>query len=116
MTARTSQLTIEPRPNQVAVVRLAGNLDLVAASDIRKELAQAVAAGHSRLVLDLSGVAFIDSTGLSSLISGLKNARLAGGDLRIAQPSAQVKTILELTMLTRVLRPYATVEEALIGY
>ncbi|MCA1726074.1 MAG: anti-anti-sigma factor, partial [Thermomicrobia bacterium] len=46
----------------------------------------------------------------------LKAARVAGGDLRIAQPSKQVVSVLALTMLDRVLRTYATVADALIGY
>ena len=55
----------------------------------------------------------MDSTGLGALISGLKMARLAGGDLRIAEAGEQARMILELTTLDKVIKPYATVEEAL---
>ncbi|MGN6809497.1 MAG: STAS domain-containing protein, partial [Thermomicrobiales bacterium] len=79
-------------------------------------LSGAVAAGHQRLVVDLADVEFIDSTGLGSLVSGLKASRLAGGDLRLARPPEQARTILQLTTLDRVLRPYDTAEEALAGY
>ena len=60
----------------------------------------------TRVVVDLSAVEFIDSSGLGALISGLKVARQAGGDLRIAAPTRQVITVLELTNLNRVLRAH----------
>ena len=48
--------------------------------------------------------------------SALKTARMAGGDLRLAGATAQALTILQLTTLDRVLKPYKTTKEALAGY
>ena len=103
------------RHGGAAVVRLNGRLDLLSAADVKGRLAQVVALGDRRVVVDLKEVPFVDSSGLGALIGGLKAARQAGGDLRIARPAQQAQTILELTTLNRVLRPYATVEEALAG-
>lgn len=110
------QVTIDRQAGVTAVVHLTGQLDALSAPYVRSEFANAVAAGHSRLVVDLSNVGFVDSSGLGSLISGLKAARTAGGDLRLAQPSKQVRALLTLTMLERVLRSYPTVADALSGY
>ena len=74
-----------------------------------------VAARHPRPVADLAEVEFIDSTGLGRLVSGLKATRMAGGDPRLARPVEQARTIPKLTTLDRVLKPYATTEEALAG-
>ena len=110
------ELIVEvPRPG-VAVIKASGRLDLLTASDAKQKLAEMVTSGHHRLVVDLSHVASMDSSGLSALISGLKAARLASGDLRIACPSPPVRVVLELTRLDRVLYPYATLEEALADY
>ncbi len=109
-------VTVDIRPGGEAVVQLAGRLDLLAAATVKQRLSQAVADGHRRLVVDLGGVTFIDSSGLGALIGGLKAARLAGGNLRIARPGSQVRLTLELTTLDQVLHPYATVEEALADY
>jgi anti-anti-sigma factor len=98
------------------VVTPRGRLDLLSAADFKARLAQAVADGGKRIVVDLGEVTFVDSSGLGALIGGLKAARQAGGDLRIARPAEQARTILELTTLNRVLRPYATIEEALAGF
>ena len=110
------RVTVDAQPGGAAVLHLVGRLDLVSATAVKRHLAEAVAAGHRRLVADLAEVPFIDSTGLASLIGGLKAARLAGGDLRIARANDQARVILRLTKLDRVLRPYPTVEEALAGY
>ena len=104
------------RQDAAAIVRLNGRLDLLSAADLKGRLGQVVADGARRVVVDLGDVSFVDSSGLGALIGGLKAARQAGGDLRLARPAEQARTILELTTLNRVLRPYATVEEALAGF
>ncbi len=100
----------------VAVVRLAGRFDLLSAANVKQQLTQLVTQGQRRLVVDLKDVTFIDSSGLGALIGGLKAARQGSGDLRIARPNPQARVILELTTLQRVLKPYASLEEALAGY
>ena len=70
----------------VVVVRPTGRLNMTAARMLREELHAIVESGGTRVVVDLSGIEFIDSSGLGALLSGLKAARQAGGDLRIAAP------------------------------
>ncbi|MFC8042899.1 STAS domain-containing protein [Nocardia sp. NPDC057353] len=94
------------------VVRPEGRLDMVAAPDLRKTLHALADGSAPRVVVDLGGTEFIDSSGLGALISGLKAARQAGGDLRIAAPSTQVRTVLALTKLDRVLRSYPSADTA----
>ncbi len=110
------QCSVDVQAGSGTVVRLSGRLDLISAAEVKQRLADAVAAGHRRLIVDLADVPFIDSSGLGALISGLKAARRAGGDLRIARPTEQARVVLELTTLERVLRPYSSIEEALTGY
>lgn len=110
------EVAIEPRSSGTALVRLVGRLDLATCGSVREQLADAVQHGHRNLVLDLEQVSFMDSSGLGTLIGGLKMARLAGGDLRIARPAEQTAMILELTSLNRVLVTYTSIEEALTGF
>ncbi len=107
---------IEPAVQSVPFLRLQGRLDAAAAPGLLARLNGAISDGQRQLVVDLADVPFIDSTGLGSLVSGLKATRLAGGVLRLARPGEQARTILQLTTLDRVLKPYATTEEALAGY
>lgn len=90
-----------------------GRLNMVAAPRLRVLVGQTVRDGQSRIVLDLAETAFMDSSGLGALIAGLKAARQAGGDLRIAAPTEQVAMVLQVSNLDRVLRPYGSVQEAL---
>lgn len=96
----------------VAVLKLEGKLNMVAASQLRQEVQSAVTAGNNKVAIDLTAVDFIDSSGLGALINGLKSARQAGGDLRIANPCEQVQLVLELTNVNRVLKSYEDAEIA----
>lgn len=96
-----------------AVVRAVGRLNMVAAPALRELVDRVVAEGRSHVVVDLSGTTFVDSSGLGALIAGLKSTRAAGGDLRVAGATTPVLSVLRLTNLDRVLRPYPAVADAL---
>jgi anti-anti-sigma factor len=97
---------------QAGVLHVQGRLTMAAAGELKAAVDREVAAGRSLVVVDLAGTTFLDSSGLGALVGGLRSARAAGGDLRIAGVGAQVRTVLELTTMDRVLRPYDTVEDA----
>lgn len=63
-------------------------------------------------MVDLSAVPATDSSGLGALIDGLKAARQAGGDLRLAAVNQHLRSALELTNLDRVLKSFDTAEQA----
>lgn len=96
----------------VAVVRGVGRLNMVSAPHLREAVAGAIADRRPRVVVDLSGVEFMDSSGLGALVGCLKTTRQAGGDLRIAAPSDQVTMVLQLSNLDRILTSYANAEAA----
>jgi len=98
------------------VLRPEGRLNMVAAPRLRSAIERMVDDGSTRIVLDLSDVTFIDSSGLGAVIGGLKRARQGGGDLRIARAGEQVMTVMRLTNLDRVLRPHETVQHAADGW
>lgn len=98
--------------DNVGVVVPRGRLNMVAARSLRDLLTDLVGSGTNRIVVDLAETTFLDSSGLGALIAGLKSARQAGGDLRIARPVPSVQAVFELTNLDQVLRARASVEEA----
>ena len=104
--------TVQDLGQGTAVVRGAGRLNMVSAGQLRELVASTVAGGLAKIVVDLAAVDFIDSSGLGALVNGLKTARQAGGDLRIAAPNDQVKLVLQLTNMERVLTSYPTAESA----
>lgn len=106
------ELDIDHRGDGVAVVRPRGRLNMVAARSLKKTLATLVGEGRTRIVVDLAETSFLDSSGLGALIGGLKSARQAGGDLRIARPTPEVLTVFQLTNMDKVLRPRPDVDSA----
>jgi anti-sigma B factor antagonist len=98
-----------------AVLHPEGRLDLQSAKGFRDAVTELVAGGRARQVVDLSGIGFIDSSGLGGLIAALKSCRQAGGDLRITGVGEQVATVLELTQMHRVLATHPSVDAALEG-
>ena len=112
----TMKTVFAPQADGRGVVRITGRLDFTSAPKARDQFATAIAGGHRKLVVDLGKVGFVDSAGLGSLIGGMRAARLAGGDLRIANPSEQVKMLLSLTSLDQVIKVHPTIEEAVGGF
>lgn len=76
--------------------RLKGELDMATADDL-SEVLRAAAGRDEPLVLDLSGVSFIDSSGLRVLLEGAELSR-GSGSLVIARPSAQVRRLLDISI------------------
>jgi anti-sigma B factor antagonist len=83
-------------------VRLLGELDMSTAPQLREELLRLVSDGATTVTVDLSELAFVDSTGLSVLITGLKRLRQQGGDLALRSPTPGTRRVLEITGLTEV--------------
>lgn len=96
----------------VGVVTPKGRLNMVSARRLKELLADLVKSGTIRIVVDMAETTFLDSSGLGALIAGLKSARQAGGDLRVARPTPSVMTVFELTNLDKVLRARDSVEGA----
>ena len=105
------QFEVEQGPG-FARVAGTGRLNMVGAPALREVVAGVVAGGSTRVVVDLGGTEFMDSSGLGALIGCLKLARQAGGDLRIANVRPQVRMVLELTSMHRVLTAYEAADAA----
>jgi anti-sigma B factor antagonist len=111
-------LDVQSRQTEKGVTVLApsGRLDVAGAPALKDAVSEVVKGGQPRLIIDLEGVSFVDSTGLGSVIAALKLVRSSKGDLRLAAPNQQVRVVLELTTLDRVFPYYATVEDALTDF
>ena len=101
--------------SSATVVEVAGEIDLYSAPGLRAELGRAVETSDSapRIVVDLSGVTFLDSTGVGVLVGALKGAREAGGQLALCSAQARVRRVFEITGLIGALPLFDARGEAL---
>ncbi len=84
----------------VIVLSVKGTVDLASAPSLRTELEQRLTHASPKLVVDLSGVEYIDSYGLGVLVEAMRRARHAEGELRLCAPRPEVRAILDMTGLS----------------
>ncbi len=115
--SETHRLQVESRPvtDGVAVVELRGEADLHTAPVLRHALDGAIESGAGTLVVDLTGVTFVDSMMLGVLLGATRRLRPRGTEMRIVVDDPHVRRIFELTLLDRVLALYPSLELALEG-
>lgn len=94
------------------VVEVRGEVDVYTAARLRERLIEVIGGGAGSVVVDLSRVDFLDSTGLGVLVGALKRLRLAGGELALVCASEKLLKIFRITALDRVFRLYDTVAAA----
>ena len=87
-------------------------LDAAAVDDFKKEFRQVLETSAAGVVVDLSRTLFIDSAGLGALVSLLKGCKQHDKRLAMASPTAQIRQIIELTRLHRLLDIYEGVDAA----
>ncbi|WP_285777562.1 STAS domain-containing protein [Microtetraspora sp. NBRC 13810] len=96
-----------------AIVAVAGEIDLYTAPRLQAEFTRLLEDGPARVVIDMSGVDFCDSTGMNVLLSALKRLKERGGALEVAAPRPAVRKILQVTGLDSVFIVHETVPEEL---
>ncbi|HEY2237518.1 MAG TPA: STAS domain-containing protein [Streptosporangiaceae bacterium] len=109
------RLDVESRGDGRAVLRIAGEVDVYTAPQIREQVQDLAAKGTVHLIADLGQVEFIDSSGLGALIGGLRRVREDDGSLVLVIPTRRVLRVFQLTGLTRAFAIYDDLDDALSG-
>lgn len=92
-----------------------GDVDMARSPIMRKAIAEALKAGSAKVVLDLSGVPYMDSSGLATMVEALQNARKGQTPLKLCGLTVRVKSILEIARLNTVFTIFENREQALQG-
>lgn len=101
------------RVEGAAILHVAGSVDASSVQGLRSALFELVDEGHRRVVLDLSDVLFLDSSGLGAVVSTYARLRDAGNAFAVACPNDLVFRVFRLTGLDDALTICSTVEAAL---
>ncbi|MCJ7701853.1 MAG: STAS domain-containing protein [Anaerolineales bacterium] len=100
----------------VKILKLSGRFETHTAPQVRQWFDETTLLKPASLVVNMEEVSFIDSTGLSSLIHGMKRAREMNGDLRLCGLRQSVRMILELTRLDKVFEIFISEDEAVHSF
>jgi len=104
---------IQTEQQSVMILAITGDVDLGTSADLRRVIMGHIAAGQG-VILDLSDVIYMDSSGIAALVEGYQNARRQSLGFGLATVSDGVGRVLKLARLDTVFALYDTVEEALM--
>jgi len=110
MAKQSNAILATERPN---VLPLEGEIDLHVSPRVAISLAQMTQKKPKQIVVDLSRVTYIDSSGLAALIEGLQNVEEHGGKFALAGLQENVRSIFEIARLDQVFRIFPDVDAAL---
>ena len=100
----------------VTLVVPKGDLDMGTADQMKRTLSDLIEKGQSKLVMDLTGVAYVDSSGLGALVAAMKQARAVGGNLKLCGLQEDVRSIFEMTRLIKVMAVHSDRQEAVASW
>jgi anti-sigma B factor antagonist len=98
---------------QAQIFVLHGSLDISTSPTVRAALVEAADRGQHEIVVDLSNLEFLDSTGLGALIGAHKRAKDNGGRVRLVVQEGQILRLLRITGLLGIFPVYTSLEGAL---
>jgi len=109
------ELSVEPSGDVAVVGLFVDELDAGNTAEFKQQMAP-ILAEHQKIVIDLSAVRFIDSSGLGAMLSCLRQLSPKGGDLKLCGLSRPVRAAFELVRLHRVLDLHTTRAQAVAAF
>jgi anti-sigma B factor antagonist len=100
----------------IDVVTLPQRLIMANASETRGELKKIIEAGDGRMVIDLSGTEYMDSSGLAAIVSALQAARTKKGDVYLARMNDTLRALFELTQLHKICQIFDDTDSAVAAF
>ena len=98
--------------SEVAVLSVTGEVDIYTAQALDERLVEVINSGRTKVVMDLTGVGFMDSTGLGVVVKTLKRVRELGGSLGLVVTDDRIHKVFRITGLDRALDLHGSVPDA----
>lgn len=102
--------------NGVTAYEIKGDIDINTSPDIRDAFEKGVKGKAMKVLVNLNGVSYVDSSGLATLVEMLKKTRMYGGKLRISNLAPKVKSLFEITKLEKLFEIFETAEDAIAEF
>lgn len=98
---------------EITVLTVDGEINFNSSPDFRKAFLKVLESKAQRVVVNLAGVAYVDSSGLATLVEAHQKIKNSGGRLRLANLTGKVKSLFEITKLEKLFEIFPTEDEAL---
>jgi anti-anti-sigma factor len=108
-----TEVTLE---KQSTIVVVTGTVDALTAPDLAKILGKEIADGRVNLIVDITGVEFMSSAGLRTLLVGVKESRSNGGDLRIVSTNPGIDKVLKMSGFHSIAKVFPSQAEAVASF
>lgn len=102
--------------NQIKILELSGRFDISTADTVREWIDDVTTTKPAMVVVNMEHVHFVDSTGLSTLVHGMKRSQSLEGDLHICGLQQSVRIIFELTRLDGYFNIFGNESEAVSAF
>ncbi len=98
---------------KVQVIACTGRMDAQVSGLVKERIQELLEQGATRLVVDMEGLEFLDSSGLGALVSCLRRVKEKKGEIKLAGLRPEVRSIFEITRVSRLFHICDTLPEAL---
>ncbi len=103
----------DKKVGDAVVLVVEGEINFNSSPDFRKAFLKVLDSKAQKAVINLAGVAYVDSSGLATLVEAHQKIKNIGGRLKLASLTPKVKSLFEMTKLEKLFEIYATEEDAL---
>jgi anti-sigma B factor antagonist len=102
--------------NGIVSYEIKGDIDINSSPEIRDSFEKVLKNKAMKVLVNLNGVSYVDSSGLATLVEMLKKTRSYGGKLRISNLEPKVKSLFEITKLEKLFEIFETAEDAIAEF
>jgi anti-sigma B factor antagonist len=107
---------LEKKSNDIQIITLGGRMDAYSSNDVERQLNSLIEANQVKIILNLTGLEYISSSGLRVLLAALKKSRKASGDIRLAGMRPYVKEVFDIAGFTQLFKIFDQEEAAIDSF
>lgn len=107
---------LQKKIDDVRIVTLGGRMDAYSSNDVEKQLTSLIEENQVKIILNLTGLEYISSSGLRVLLAALKKSRKASGDVRLAEMRPYVKEVFDIAGFTQLFKIFEQEKEAIDSF
>lgn len=107
---------LEKKIDDILIVTLDGRMDAYSSNDVERQLNSLIEANQVKIILNLTGLEYISSSGLRVLLAALKKSRKALGDIRLAEMRPYVKEVFDIAGFTQLFKIFDQEKDAIDSF